>query len=74
MKPDLNNGLPPAKGLTAMPDVQARADVRDMPIQRVGIKSLRYPLSVMVAGKLQATVGHWTLDVALSAQKKGAHI
>jgi GTP cyclohydrolase I len=74
MKLDLNNGLPLAHGLTAMPDVQARADARDMPIQRVGIKSLRYPLSVMVAGKLQATVGHWTLDVALSAQKKGAHM
>ena len=74
MKLDLNNGPQLAHDLTTMPDVQARADVRDIPIQRVGIKSLRYPLSLMVAGKLQATVGHWTLDVALSAQKKGAHM
>ena len=74
MKSDHNKGQPQANIPTLMPDVQGRADLRDMPIQRVGIKSLRYPLSVMVAGKLQATVGHWTLDVALGAQKKGAHM
>jgi GTP cyclohydrolase I len=71
MKPELNAAptLP-----TAMPDVQGRADLRDMPIQRVGIKSLRYPLRVLVAGKAQATVGNWTLDVALGAAQKGAHM
>ncbi|MBI5907168.1 MAG: GTP cyclohydrolase I FolE2, partial [Burkholderiales bacterium] len=46
-----------------MPDVQGRADLRRLPIQRVGIKSLRYPLSVVVAGSVQPTVGNWTLDV-----------
>ena len=50
MKPDLN----------AMPDVQGRRDLRAMPIQRVGVKSLRYPLRVMVGGKVQSTVGSWT--------------
>ena len=58
----------------AMPDVQARVDLRDIPIQRVGIKSLRYPLSVVVGGKPQATVGTWSLDVALNATQKGAHM
>lgn len=58
----------------AMPDVQGRADLRQVPIARVGIKSLRYPLSVEVAGKTQPTVGTWTLDVALSASQKGAHM
>lgn len=57
-----------------MPDVQGRADLRNLPIQRVGIKSLRYPLRVQVGGKAQPTVGSWTLDVALGAEQKGAHM
>jgi len=60
--------------LNPMPDVQGRRDARELPIQRVGIKSLRYPLRVMVAGKVQQTVGTWTLDVALAADQKGAHM
>ena len=72
MKPAVNSSAetsPPA-----MPDVQGRADLREMPIQRVGIKSLRYPLILQVGGKLQPTVGTWTLDVALGAEQKGAHM
>jgi GTP cyclohydrolase I len=57
-----------------MPDVQSRRDLREMPIQRVGIQSLRYPLRVMVGGKVQSTVGTWTLDVALAPDQKGAHM
>lgn len=57
-----------------MPDVQGRTDLRQVPIARVGVKSLRYPLRVEVAGKVQPTVGAWTLDVALSASQKGAHM
>lgn len=58
----------------SMPDVQSRADLRQLPIQRVGIKSLRYPLRINVAGQVQTTVGTWTLDVALPAEQKGAHM
>jgi GTP cyclohydrolase I len=72
MKPDLNSSAEVRSPL--MPDVQGRADLRNLPIQRVGIKSLRYPLSVQVGGKLQPTVGTWTLDVALGAGQKGAHM
>ena len=57
-----------------MPDVQGRADLRNLPIQHVGVKSLRYPVSIDVAGKSQATIGTWTLDVAVSASQKGAHM
>jgi GTP cyclohydrolase I len=71
MKPEL-----PAANLLnpTMPDVQSRRDLRQLPIQRVGIKSLRYPLRVSVAGQVQTTVGTWTLDVALPAEQKGAHM
>ena len=61
-------------GGASMPDVQGRGDLRRLPIQRVGITSLRYPLSVVVAGQVQATVGTWTLDVGLGAEQKGAHM
>jgi len=61
-------------GPSAMPDVQGRADLRRLPIQRVGITSLRYPLNVVVAGRVQPTVGTWTLDVGLGADQKGAHM
>ena len=50
MKPALNSSAEARPPL--MPDVQGRADLRNLPIQRVGIKSLRYPLSVQVGGKL----------------------
>ena len=72
MKPALNSSA--EARLPLMPDVQGRADLRNLPIQRVGIKSLRYPLSVLVGGKVQPTVGTWTLDVALGAEQKGAHM
>ena len=60
--------------LNTMPDVQGRRDLRELPIQRVGVKSLRYPLRLMMAGQVQPTVGTWTLDVALAAEQKGAHM
>lgn len=70
----MNSAPGPLAGPLAMPDVQGRADLRRLPIQRVGITSLRYPLSVVVAGKAQPTVGTWTLDVGLRADQKGAHM
>ncbi|MBC7598734.1 MAG: GTP cyclohydrolase I FolE2 [Polaromonas sp.] len=70
----MNHPVDVAGGNAAMPDVQGRVDLRQLPIQRVGVTSLRYPLSVMVAGQLQSTVGIWTLDVGLRADQKGAHM
>ena len=33
-----------------LPDVQASADHRALSIQRVGVRGLRYPLSIAAAG------------------------
>ncbi|HWX10611.1 MAG TPA: GTP cyclohydrolase FolE2 [Trinickia sp.] len=58
-----------------MPDVQSTVDTRQIPIQRVGIKGVRYPLTVRtVSGDVQATVGTWNLDVYLPADQKGTHM
>jgi GTP cyclohydrolase I len=59
----------------AMPDVQSSVDVRQIPIQRVGVRAVRHPLLVATGnGEAQPTVGTWNLDVHLSADQKGTHM
>ncbi|MBX3633984.1 MAG: GTP cyclohydrolase I FolE2 [Rubrivivax sp.] len=57
-----------------IPDTQSERDDRHVAIQRVGVKDLRYPLQLKVAGAVQSTAAHWTLDVALPAERKGTHM
>ncbi|APR40064.1 GTP cyclohydrolase FolE2 [Paraburkholderia sp. SOS3] len=58
-----------------MPDVQSTVDTRQIPIQRVGVKAVRHPLTVRTqAGAVQPTIGTWNLDVHLPAEQKGTHM
>ncbi len=70
-----------------MPDVQGSEDRRQIAIGRVGVRAVRYPVTLGSATKvsasehpnkqhaaLQSTVGCFHLDVALPAHKKGAHM
>jgi GTP cyclohydrolase I len=57
-----------------IPDTQSAHDDRRLAIQRVGVKDVRYPLQVKVAGGVQSTAARWSLDVALPAEKKGTHM
>ena len=58
-----------------MPDVQSSVDTRQIPIQRVGVKAVRHPLTVKTGnGDVQPTVGTWNLDVHLPADQKGTHM
>src|SRR5262245_10737309 len=57
-----------------IPDTQSERDDRRLVIQRVGIKDVRYPLQVKVAGAVQSTAAMWDLDVALPAEQKGTHM
>ena len=57
-----------------IPDTQAARDERRLAIQRVGVKDLRYPLEIRVAGTVQPTTALWSLDVALPAEQKGTHM
>jgi GTP cyclohydrolase IB len=57
-----------------IPDTQSERDQRHLVIQRVGIKDVRYPLQLRVAGAVQATAALWDLDVMLPAEKKGTHM
>ncbi|MFY7983788.1 MAG: GTP cyclohydrolase I FolE2, partial [Burkholderiaceae bacterium] len=57
-----------------IPDTQSSRDERRLAIQRVGVKDVRYPLQVRVAGAVQSTAARWSLDVALPAERKGTHM
>jgi GTP cyclohydrolase IB len=68
---------PPMNKLTDVlhiPDTQSAPDGRHLAIQRVGVKDVRYPLALRVAGLVQTTAALWALDVALPAEKKGTHM
>jgi GTP cyclohydrolase I len=68
---------PPMNNLTdalQIPDTQSARDHRHLAIQRVGVKDLRYPLRLKVAGAVQESAGMWALDVSLPAEKKGTHM
>lgn len=59
----------------AMPDVQSTPDLRQIPIQRVGVRAVRYPLQIRtLAGAVQPSVGVFNLDVHLGAEQKGTHM
>jgi len=64
----------PPNNTLQIPDTQSASDGRHLAIQRVGVKDVRYPLQLQVAGAVQSTAALWSLDVALPAEKKGTHM
>ena len=57
-----------------IPDTQSERDERHLAIQRVGVKSVRYPLQLRIGNAVSPTVAMWALDVALPAEQKGTHM
>ncbi len=60
--------------MSAIADVQSSKDLRNMPINQVGIKDLRFPIRLKTASGEQATVARLTMTVRLSADQKGTHM
>jgi GTP cyclohydrolase I len=60
--------------LGAIPDVQSTVDTRHIAIQRVGVKGVRYPVTVGTAFGPQPTVGTWNMYVRLPERQKGTHM
>lgn len=59
----------------SIPDVQNMPDVRNVPIDKVGVRGIRYPISVKDRRKgLQHTVGLFDLFVNLPQEFKGTHM
>lgn len=59
---------------TPLPDVQSSADVRNLLIQRVGVKSVTYPLRLAMRDGVQPSVAVIDMSVALPAHAKGTHM
>jgi GTP cyclohydrolase IB len=66
--------MSPLKDTLHIPDTQGGRDERHLVIQRVGVRSVRYPISLRVSGALQPSVAQWDLDVELPAERKGTHM
>ena len=59
----------------ALDDTQSLPDARHLPIQRVGIKALRYPMQIVAGdGATQGTVATFAMYVGLPEQVKGTHM
>ncbi|OED40611.1 GTP cyclohydrolase [Chromatiales bacterium (ex Bugula neritina AB1)] len=58
----------------AMPDVQGYADLRHVAITRVGIKSIRSPITVVDKRQPQHTVADFAFSVYLPEDRKGTHM
>jgi len=57
-----------------LPDVQSHADTRQLPIQRVGVKSLVHPVMVQTAKGAQPSVATVDMTVSLAPEVKGTHM
>ena len=70
-----DRALYPATPLQTLDDTQSLPDARHLPIQRVGIKALRYPMQIITsAGEVQGTVATFAMYVGLPEQVKGTHM
>lgn len=58
----------------ALPDIQAQADTRQLAIDHVGIKGVRYPINIVSAGVTTPTVAVIAMSVGLAAVVKGTHM
>ena len=57
-----------------LPDIQSQIDGRSVAIDEVGIKGVRYPVTVLAQGEPQSTVAAFSMMVALPASAKGTHM
>ena len=57
-----------------LPDIQSQPDRRQIPIEAVGVKGLRYPVTVRSRGENQPTVAEFRMTVGLAATLKGTHM
>ena len=66
---------PGSASVTPIEDVQGRADSRQIPINRVGIKDVYHPVRVRDrSGGEQHTVANFNMYVALPHNFKGTHM
>jgi len=57
-----------------LPDIQSRLDSRDIGINAVGVKEVRYPVTILTGGGPAPTIATLSMTVGLSAVTKGTHM
>ena len=57
-----------------LPDVQSRADRRDLGIEAVGVRDIRCPVTIQSGRRPVATVATFTMSVGLAAAARGTHM
>ena len=57
-----------------LPDIQSQIDDRDIRIDAVGVKGVRYPVTLLTDGGTVATIATLSMTVGLSAIAKGTHM
>ena len=57
-----------------LPDIQSRVDDRDLAIDAVGIKGVRYPMTIRAGKGAQSTIAALSMTVGLAATTKGTHM
>ncbi|HMS55275.1 MAG TPA: GTP cyclohydrolase FolE2 [Fimbriimonadaceae bacterium] len=58
-----------------LPDIQKTEDQRNIPIDKVGVRGVKYPISVLDrTSERQHTIGDFTLTVDLPREFKGTHM
>ncbi len=57
-----------------LPDVQSQADKRAIEIQKVGIRGLKHPISILTQEGTQNTIATVDMTVSLEASVKGTHM
>jgi len=70
----MNDMNPAFLKASAMPDVQSTLDRRALPIEQVGIRGVRHPLTIRSQTGNFPSVGLFEMDVALPAHVKGTHM
>lgn len=68
------NRSEPSALLMPMPDVQSAHDDRQLAIDQVGIRGLRYPLPIADRDGVQTTIAECSAYVTLPAERKGTHM
>jgi GTP cyclohydrolase IB len=57
-----------------LPDIQSLTDHRNLPIEAVGVRGLRYPVTIASGGHRVPAVATFAMSVALPATTKGTHM
>ncbi|MGE5469770.1 MAG: GTP cyclohydrolase FolE2 [Bacteroidota bacterium] len=60
--------------ISFLPDIQSQPDGRDLRIDAVGVKGVRYPLVIPSGSTLQPTVAVLSMTVGLPGSSKGTHM